>query len=504
MNNFLKHIPGFRSNKIWKKVIACIYYFIAFTALFADKGVFLLFIAAPFFIFSMVDLFKAKKSKKPMRVAAMTLAASLIFMSVGIATTDTSNTKQAAEKEKTTTTTEKVKKEEPKKEELEDPKNEAFEKIRDLKVHFIDVGQGDSILVQLPNGETALIDGGPKPSSDVVIDYLKKQNVEQIDYLIASNINEAYIGGLPEIIKKFDISNVYIPSKTHDNQIFKDLLLTIQDKEIDLKVPMDKDMLLDKEGLSLVVLFPESNSGNDNIVLKLTYKDNSFLFSGNAEEGLEQTMLNGGYDLAADVLKVGHHGSDTSTTEQFLDKVNPRYAIISVGEGNQYGYPSQSIMDRLTSKITNVYRTDENGTIVITSDGERLKIDFEKSAEPKQENAPPEKEEQSTEETKKATTQDNSQTVESNTQSNSSSNSNGNTGSSGGNSSNQESTGSSGSVSKPAPPATDGVEEVYITNTGKKYHRGSCGSLSKSKIPISLNKAKSQGYGPCKRCSPPQ
>lgn len=502
MNNFLSNIPGFRSNKAWKKVIACIYYLITFMTLFTEKGMFLFFIAAPFFIFSIVDLFKAKKNKKPMRVAAMTLAASLIFMSVGIASTDTSNTKQAVEKE--TTTTEEVKKEEPKQEEPEEPKSKAFEKVRDLKVHYIDVGQGDSILVQLPNGETALIDGGSGSSSDTVIGYLKEQEVEKIDYLIATHPHEDHIGGLPEVIKNFEVGNIYMPNKTHNTEAFESFLLAIQDKGMKFKTPVAGDKFIDKEGLSLEVLAPEKdttssdNLNNYSIVLKLAYEDNSFLFTGDAEAESEQIMLNNNYDLAADVLKIGHHGSDTSTTEQFLERVDPRYAIVSAGQDNQYGHPSQSIMDRLTSKITNVYRTDENGTIVITSDGERLKIDFEKSAELKKENAPPEKEEQSTEEIKKETTQDNSQTVESNTQSNSSSN--GNTGSGGGNSSNQENTGSSGSVSKPAPPATDGVEEVYITNTGKKYHRGGCRYLKKSKIPISLEKAKGQGYGPCSVC----
>lgn len=497
MKNFFKHIPGFRSDRTWKKVIAILYYIFSFAMLLSgDIGLFISFLGIPFLTFSLVDLTKAKKNNKPMKAAATTLIISLIATSVGFAMiepeeNDVAEKETPAAVEKVEEKTEEIKTKPEKPKEPEKPKKEQFEKVRDLKVHYIDVGQGDSILVQLPNGETALIDGGPESSSQTVVNYLKEQNVEKIDYLVATHPHEDHIGGLPIVIQNFEIGNIYMPDKTHTTKTFENLILAIQNKGIKFKTPIAGDMLLDKEGLNLTVLAPETNINEDNlnnysIVLKLNYKDNSFLFTGDAETESEQNMLNGSYDLKSDVLKVGHHGSYSSTTNEFLEKINPEYAIISCGVENKYGYPHQAIIDKLEAKGIQIYRTDKDGTIIIAVDNEEIKIDFKKTAEPNKENAPPKEEKQSSYK---------------NSQPNQSVNSNGESNK---NSSNSGNTSSNGAVSKPKPPATDGVEEVYITNTGSKYHRGNCRHLKKSKIPISLKKAKSQGFTPCKVCGPPQ
>jgi len=263
-----------------------------------------------------------------------------------------------------------------------------------LTVHFIDVGQADSILIQLPNDQTILIDAGNNADSDLVVDYLKQQGVSKLDHVIGTHPHEDHIGGLDVAIKSFDVDNVYLPRVSHTSQTFKDLLLAIQAKGLKITEAKAGVGLDVGQGLSAKFVAPNSSSYEDlnnySAVLKLTYGQTSFLFTGDAEAESESEMLRAGYDLSADLLKVGHHGSDSSTTPSFLQAVSPGYAVISVGTDNDYGHPAPETIARLDDAGVKIFRTDEQGTIIATSDGQS--ITFNKEASKVVERAPPEEE----------------------------------------------------------------------------------------------------------------
>ena len=249
----------------------------------------------------------------------------------------------------------------------------------DLKVHFLDVGQGDSIFIELPTNETILIDASIKDASNKIINYLREENVSKIDYVFATHPHSDHIGGMSAVIKTFDIGQIYMPKAVTTTKTYENLLLTIKDKNLKIKAAKAGNTIIDTDDLKLVVLAPNQDSyeslNNYSIVLKLTYKEKSFLFMGDAET-LSEKEITG--DIQADVLKVGHHGSRTSTSQAFLNKVNPSYAVISVGLNNDYKHPHQEVIDRLEKKSIKIYRTDQNGDIIFTTDGYNIDVKVEK------------------------------------------------------------------------------------------------------------------------------
>lgn len=249
----------------------------------------------------------------------------------------------------------------------------------DLKVHFLDVGQGDSIFIELPTNETIIIDASVKDASDKIINYLKEENVSKIDYVFATHPHSDHIGGMSAVINAFDIGQIYMPKAVTTTKTYENLLLTIKNKNLKIKTAKASDTIIDTDDLKLVVLAPNQDSyeslNNYSIVLKLTYKEKSFLFTGDAET-LSEKEITG--DVKADVLKVGHHGSRTSTSQAFLNKVSPSYAVISVGLNNDYKHPHQEVLDRLEKKNIKIYRTDQNGDIIFTTDGYNIDVKVEK------------------------------------------------------------------------------------------------------------------------------
>jgi len=259
-----------------------------------------------------------------------------------------------------------------------------------LKVYFIDVGQADAILIKLPSGQNILVDGGNNDDGSLVVNYLKQQGVKRLDHVIGTHPHEDHIGGLDVAIKSFEVGKVYLPRVSHTTKTYEDLLLAIKNKGLRVTQAKAGVKLDVGPGVEAVLVAPNSSGyedlNNNSAVLKLKYGSTSFLFTGDAEAESESEMLRAGYDLKADVLKVGHHGSHSSTTPAFLKAVSPKYAVVSVGKGNDYGHPHSETLAKLAAAGVQVFRTDLQGTIVVTSDGKS--ITFNKKASPVKERAP--------------------------------------------------------------------------------------------------------------------
>ena len=244
-----------------------------------------------------------------------------------------------------------------------------------LEVHYIDVGQGDSILVK-NDGENMLIDGGSRSKSEDLINYLKEQDVEKIKYIIGTHPHEDHIGGLIEVINNFEVENIMLPNALSNTIVFEDLLDAIDRQALKIKKPIvSDDFNIGKSKVTILAPNSEKYSltNNYSIVLKLQNGENSFVFTGDAEKNSENEMLaNNKLDLKADVLKLGHHGSNTSSNEEFLYAVDPKYAIISVGYKNSYRHPDAEILEILDKKDIESYRTDIHGTIIAKSDGKDI------------------------------------------------------------------------------------------------------------------------------------
>ncbi|MFQ9976805.1 ComEC/Rec2 family competence protein [Clostridium cadaveris] len=245
----------------------------------------------------------------------------------------------------------------------------------ELKVHFIDVGQGDSILVQFKN-KNLLIDAGPRSSSNDLLKYLKGINLTKLDYVVATHPHEDHIGGMPEIIKNFEIGEFYAPKKQASTKIFQTMVEDLKKKNHKINVAKAGVSLDMDSDISVEMIAPNSsdyeNVNNYSAVIKVTYKDTSFLFTGDAEKLSEKEILQKKYDIKADVLKLGHHGSSTSSSKEFLDKVNPKIAVASLGKNNDYGHPHKEIIKAMKDRKISFYRTDELGTIVLKSDGKNI------------------------------------------------------------------------------------------------------------------------------------
>lgn len=242
-----------------------------------------------------------------------------------------------------------------------------------LRVDFLNVGQADCALLST-NGHYMVIDGGNNGDADRILSYLEKQGVEKLDAVVGTHPHEDHIGSLDAIINHFDVDAVYMPKIMHTSKTFEDVLDAVANKGLKIKSPSPGDTI-DFNGLEIEVLGPQreyKDFNNNSIVLKVNAGETAFLFTGDAEETAEKDILQAGYDLQADVLKVGHHGSSTSSSQAFLQAVKPKYAVISVGVGNSYHHPEEEALQRLQSIGAEIYRTDLQGNIVCTTDGKNI------------------------------------------------------------------------------------------------------------------------------------
>jgi competence protein ComEC len=247
-----------------------------------------------------------------------------------------------------------------------------------MKVHYIDVGQADATLVEYSQGNeafTILIDTGNWNSTDVV-SYLQAQNITDIDIVAVTHPHADHIGQLDKIINAFDVTEVWMNGETTNSQVFADALAAIENNGVDYYEP-EVGELFDIGPLEVAVLHPKSLSSttnNNSIALRLQYGEVSFLFTGDGEEEAENEMLSGGANLKADILQVGHHGSKTSTTDRFLNAVQPDVAIYSTGVDNQYGHPHIETINRLEKSGVLVYGTTIHGTVIVETDGKTFSV----------------------------------------------------------------------------------------------------------------------------------
>lgn len=347
------------------------------------------------------------------------------------------------------------------------PVQAADSAAREMAVHFIDVGQGLAVLVQSA-GENLLYDGGSQSHAETLTAYLQKQNVETIDYMISSHYDEDHVGGLVDCLNTFSVETVIGPDYTADTQVYSSFMESISLEGLTVEHPAVGDSHSFGSG-SFTVLAPDGihpDDGNNNsVVIKLENGENSFLFTGDAAESSEQDLISSGQNLDCDVLCVGHHGSQYSTTYDLLESTTPEGAVISCGTGNRYGHPSAETMERLFSMDIPVYRTDLQGTVIALSDGSNIAwnvqptTDYssgdlsdgtEESASQQQEQqAAPQQEEQ-----------------------------------------------------QPAASQTEVSSMVWLSATGEKYHSiPDCGRMNPAKArQIEESVAISQGYGKCQNC----
>ena len=338
----------------------------------------------------------------------------------------------------------------------------------DMAVHFIDVGQGLAILVQ-SGGENLLYDGGNRAHSDEVVQYLKNQQVETIDYMISSHYDEDHLGGLVKCLDNFEVEHVLGSDYVHTSDLFNTFMNTATAHAIIVEYPSVGDTYEFGTG-SFTVMAPDGisqNSNDNSVVIRLVNGNNSFMFMGDAEETSEQDMISTGMNLDCDVLSLGHHGSASSTSWDLLEAASPSWAVISCGLNNSYGHPAAETMGKLSDMDIPVFRTDDQGTVIALSDGNTISWNQEPC---------------------------NDYTSGSEKQSTDSS----------ADQSEQDTNDAAATESYAAETDTSDTQGrmVWISATGSKYHSiPDCGNMNPDKATQETeSQALSQGYEACKKC----
>lgn len=253
----------------------------------------------------------------------------------------------------------------------------------DSLVHYIDVGQGSSILIQ-SGDKNVLIDGGETNQSEKVVSYIKAQNIQMLEYVVATHPHSDHIGGLIGVLENFNVSNVIMPqlpaSITPTTRVYENFLNLISQKNINV-IPSSVGSKYELGEGYMYVLAPSStydDLNNMSIAIKYTYGDISFLSTGDMEEKAEKDLIKTGYNLSAQVFALSHHGSKYGNIQELLDKINPIYCVAQCGADNEYGHPNNEVLDRVASKDATLLRSDINGDIVFTTNGSELKVTTQK------------------------------------------------------------------------------------------------------------------------------
>ena len=246
-------------------------------------------------------------------------------------------------------------------------------------VHFLDVGQGDCALI-LCDGKAMLSDGGEASQSSKVYAYLKEHGVDHLNFIVASHAHADHVGGLSGALNYATVDVALCPVPDFDTKTFQNFVKYLGQQNVAITIPHVGDAFeLGSATVHILAPVREYDDPNDtSIVMKVIYGETSFLFTGDATRIAEADILDAGCDISATVLKVGHHGSDTSTSYPFLREIMPKYAIISVGKDNEYGHPTDNTLSRLRDADVQVFRTDQQGTVICVSDGKTVLFEAEK------------------------------------------------------------------------------------------------------------------------------
>ncbi|MDK2890349.1 MAG: competence protein ComEC [Methanoculleus sp.] len=247
----------------------------------------------------------------------------------------------------------------------------------DLVVHFIDVGQGDSILIEFRD-RTMLIDAGERGMGERVIAYLEERNVERLDVVVATHAHSDHIGGLADVVSAYPVGRFVDAAQPHPTATYENLLALVEELGIPYTAAERGQTIALDPDLEILILNPSpqpfGNVNEDSVVLKMTYGDISYLFMGDAGTPAEESMAEAGLDLDADVLKIGHHASRYASSAEFLAAASPAISVIMVGEGNDYDHPHEEALDRLEATGSRIYRTDLDGTVIVATDGTALTV----------------------------------------------------------------------------------------------------------------------------------
>lgn len=254
------------------------------------------------------------------------------------------------------------------------------DEITEFEVHYIDVGQGDSILI-MSGGEYMLIDGGPSSASEKVYAYLEKYGIDDLDYVVCTHAHEDHVGGLSGALNYAAAETVFCPVTEYDSRAFRSFKKYLGEQGVSITIPKVGDTYSLGEA-EFEILSPEyideKDTNNTSIVIRMEYGETSFIFTGDAETESENYILDEGFEIRSDVLKVGHHGSVTSTSDDFLWEVAPDYAVISAAKGNDYGHPHRETLEKLEKAGVEIFRTDLEGDIICRSDGKNLSFETTK------------------------------------------------------------------------------------------------------------------------------
>ena len=267
------------------------------------------------------------------------------------------------------------------------PANAPADAGRELLIHFLDVGQADCALIEC-DGEFLLIDGGNREDGQLVVSYLQQQGVEVLNTVICTHAHEDHVGGLPSVLAVYPTQTVLSPTKTYSSNIFDKFLYYVDQQGLEVEIPSPGDVL-NVGSATVTVLGPVksyADPNNTSIVCRIDYGKTSFLFTGDMEQEAEGDMLDywgSKVNWEVDLLKVGHHGSNTSSGYRFLNELNATYGVISVGKGNDYGHPHEEPLSRFRQAGITILRTDEMGTVLAVSDGSQITLTWEnQSADP--------------------------------------------------------------------------------------------------------------------------